>query len=139
MHCLLQSEIGPRKKKTWPPQLLLLFCFYSKIIRLAYLNIEIMLSVKRKKFSLIISNSSLLITCCSRASQSTFSDISIQSSRVIHAVLMCKILLMHNLQIQSNLCTTNTLGIQNYWPLLTSGRCSEVIYVIKVFNKAPKW
>jgi len=28
--------------------------------------------------------------------------------------------------MQSNLCTTATLGTQNLWPLLTGGRCSEV-------------
>jgi len=34
--------------------------------------------------------------------------------------------------IQSNLCTTTTLGTLNLWPLLTGGRCSEVyLYVIK--------
>jgi hypothetical protein len=29
--------------------------------------------------------------------------------------------------IQSNLCTTTTLGATNVWPLLTGGRCSEVV------------
>jgi hypothetical protein len=30
------------------------------------------------------------------------------------------------------MCTMATLGSEKQWPLLTSGRCSEVIYVIKV-------
>jgi len=29
------------------------------------------------------------------------------------------------------LCTTTTLGTQKLWPLLTGGRCSEIIYVLK--------
>ncbi len=37
--------------------------------------------------------------------------------------------------IKSNLCTTTTLGTQKYWPLLTSCRCSEVIFV----NKNPNY
>jgi len=28
--------------------------------------------------------------------------------------------------VQSNLCTTATLGTQKLWSLLTGGRCSEV-------------
>ncbi len=28
--------------------------------------------------------------------------------------------------IQSNMCTTTTLGTPNFWPLLTGGRCLEV-------------
>jgi hypothetical protein len=31
------------------------------------------------------------------------------------------------LKVQSNLCIATTLGIQNLWPLLTSGRYSEVV------------
>ncbi len=34
---------------------------------------------------------------------------------------------------QSNLClTTNTLGTQKYWPLLTSGPYSAAMYTLKV-------
>ncbi len=35
------------------------------------------------------------------------------------------------LKIQSNLSTTATLGTPNLWPLLTGGRCSEVVYCCK--------
>ena len=35
---------------------------------------------------------------------------------------------------QSNLCSTTTFGTQKLWPLLTSGCCSGVIYVLKVPN-----
>ncbi len=31
------------------------------------------------------------------------------------------------IRIQSNLCTTTTLGTPNLWPLLTGVRCSEVV------------
>ncbi len=34
-----------------------------------------------------------------------------------------------------NLCTTNTLETTRKWPLLTGGRCSKVIYVIKFQNR----
>jgi hypothetical protein len=46
------------------------------------------------------------------------------------------------LNLQSNLCTTTTLGTQKEWPLLTGvtgGRCSEVIYVIKASQGTKKW
>jgi len=39
------------------------------------------------------------------------------------------------LHIQSNLCTTTTLGTQKQWPLLTGGRCSEVCLCYKRSNK----
>ena len=32
-----------------------------------------------------------------------------------------------------------TLGTQNFWPLLTGGRCSEVAFAIKIENVTPKW
>ena len=38
-------------------------------------------------------------------------------------------------EVQSNLCTTTTLGTPNLWPLLTGGRCSEVA----LCNKNRKW
>ena len=38
-----------------------------------------------------------------------------------------------------NLCTTTTLGTSNLWPLLTSGRCSEVAMCYKYWNETPKW
>ncbi len=41
--------------------------------------------------------------------------------------------------VQSNLCTMTTLGTKVKWPLLTGGRCSEVIYVIKALIGASKW
>jgi hypothetical protein len=34
--------------------------------------------------------------------------------------------------LQSNLCITTTLGTPKLRPLLTCGRCSKVIYVVKV-------
>jgi hypothetical protein len=37
-------------------------------------------------------------------------------------------------QLQSNLCTTTTLGTPNLWPLLTGGRCSEVGLCYEVSN-----
>ncbi len=37
--------------------------------------------------------------------------------------------------IQSNLCTTSTLGTQKLWPLLTGGRSSEV----PLCYKQDKW
>jgi hypothetical protein len=37
--------------------------------------------------------------------------------------------------IQSNLYTTTILGTKIKWPLLTDGRCSEEIYVVKVINE----
>ncbi len=40
-----------------------------------------------------------------------------------------------SLQVQSNLCTTNTIGTLNLWSLLTGGRCSEVA----LCNKSWKW
>ncbi len=40
---------------------------------------------------------------------------------VIVSLFFCSLL-----PIQSNLCTTTTLGTQNLWLLLTGGRCSEV-------------
>jgi hypothetical protein len=36
--------------------------------------------------------------------------------------------------VQSNLCTTTTLGTPNLWPLLTGGRCSEVAFCYKDLN-----
>ncbi len=41
--------------------------------------------------------------------------------------------------VQSNLCTTTTLGTQNLWPLLTGSRCSEVTLSYKINNGTPKW
>ncbi len=40
----------------------------------------------------------------------------------------------HYLLLQSNLCTTTTLGTPNLWPLLTGGRCSEVGLCYEVSN-----
>ncbi len=45
----------------------------------------------------------------------------------------------HVLQIQSNLCITNTLGTPILWPLLIGGRCSELILCYKTLIGAPKW
>ncbi len=42
---------------------------------------------------------------------------------------------LYRIHVQSNLCTTTTLGNQNLWPLLTDGRCSEVT----LFYKTYKW
>ncbi len=39
-----------------------------------------------------------------------------------------------NFDVQSNLCTTTTLGTQKLLSLLTGGRCSDGIYVLKVEN-----
>jgi hypothetical protein len=46
-----------------------------------------------------------------------------------------------NLQIdtQSNLCTTATLGTLKLRPLLTGGHCSEVAYIIKIEIGPLKW
>ncbi len=41
--------------------------------------------------------------------------------------------------MQSNLCTTTTLGTQILWPLLTGCRCSEVTLGCKPKNGTPKW
>ncbi len=38
---------------------------------------------------------------------------------------------LYKYDIQSNLCTTTTLGTPKKWPLLTGGRCSEAIDVVK--------
>ena len=41
-------------------------------------------------------------------------------------------------KVQSNLCTTTTLGTQNLWPLLTGGRCLEVILCSKKGKRDPE-
>ncbi len=43
-----------------------------------------------------------------------------------------------SMQIQSNQCKTNTLETQKLWSLLTDGRCSEAIHVIKFPNGTSK-
>ena len=40
--------------------------------------------------------------------------------------------------VQSNLCTTTTLGTLNLWPLLTGGRCSEVALCYKKVKMEPQ-
>jgi hypothetical protein len=50
----------------------------------------------------------------------------------------CKMINIKSNRIQSNLCTTTTLGTQNLWPLLTVGRCSEVALCYKNRNRYPK-
>jgi hypothetical protein len=42
-------------------------------------------------------------------------------------------------KIQSNLCTTATLGTPKLRPLLTGGRCSEVGHTIQFVIGPSKW
>ena len=37
------------------------------------------------------------------------------------------------------MCTKTTFGTQKWWPLLTGGLCSEVIYVNKIQNGTSNW
>ena len=41
--------------------------------------------------------------------------------------------------MQSNLCTTTTLGTLKFWPLMTDGRCSKVVNIIKIEIGPFKW
>jgi hypothetical protein len=43
-----------------------------------------------------------------------------------------KILSFLKIEIQSNLCKTITFGTTKKWPLLSGGRCSEFIYILKL-------
>ncbi len=41
------------------------------------------------------------------------------------------VLILRQIYIQSDLCTTTTFEFPNLWPLLTGGRCSEVVFCFK--------
>jgi hypothetical protein len=42
-------------------------------------------------------------------------------------------------KLQSILCTTATLGTLNMRPLLTGGRCSEEVYIMKIEIGSFEW
>jgi hypothetical protein len=48
---------------------------------------------------------------------------------------MCSDFARHQQEVQSNLCTTATLGTPKKWPLFRGGRCLEVAAIQKVTYK----